>query len=68
MRIELRAPRDLSLRLGATAPATAAHHRQLRDQGDLLVGGPRQPWLAAFRCWQMTPQNGGEEANDNIQQ
>ena len=58
-RIELRCARDLALRLGATMPETTAHHRQLRDQGDLLVREPRQPWLATFWRWQMTPQEMG---------
>jgi hypothetical protein len=57
---ELRCARDLSLRLGATMPETAAHHRQLRDHGDLLARDPQQPYLATFRSWQTTPQQMAE--------
>jgi hypothetical protein len=54
--IELRASRDLSLKLGAAGARDNRTHRQFRDQGDLLVREPRQPWLAAFWRWQITPQ------------
>lgn len=37
-----------------------AHHRQLRDQGDLLLRDPRQPYLATFWRWQLTPEEMAE--------
>lgn len=35
--IELRCSRKLALWLGAMAPETLAHHKRMRDAGDLLV-------------------------------
>jgi hypothetical protein len=66
--IELRCTRDLALRLGATMPETTAHHRQLRDQGDLPVCDPRQPWLATFwRVGADGAEDGGGAANASVQ-
>jgi hypothetical protein len=55
-RIELRCARDLALRLGATMPETTAHHRQFRDQDDLLVRDPRQAYVATFWPWALSAQ------------
>jgi hypothetical protein len=51
--------RDLAVRLDATAPETTAHHRQLRDQGDLIVRDLSQPYLVGFWAWQITPEEDG---------
>lgn len=42
--IELRCSRDLALRLGAVGPETIAHHKRMRDAGDLLVRDTRTSW------------------------
>jgi hypothetical protein len=48
--IELRAGRDLALKLGAVRPLSIAHHRAMRDAGDLLVRN--QDGAALFWSWQ----------------
>lgn len=42
--LELRCSRDLALRLGAIAPETVDHHRQLRDAGHLMVRDKVTAW------------------------
>lgn len=49
---ELRCSRDLALRLGAIGPETIAHHRQLRDEGHMLVRDGRTGW-AMFWPWEL---------------
>lgn len=51
MVIELRCSRDLALRLGAVGPETVAHHKALRDRGDLLVRDTITSW-PMFWAWQ----------------
>jgi hypothetical protein len=48
--IELRCCRDLALKLGAIGPETIAHHKAMRDAGDLLVRD--QSGAALFWQWQ----------------
>lgn len=50
-RLELRCSRDLALRLGAVAPLSVGHHRELFAAGGLLVRDPVTAW-PLFWPWQ----------------
>lgn len=54
--MELRCSRDLALRLGAVAPETTRHHREMRDAGDLLVRDGQTGW-AMFWKWELTRED-----------
>jgi hypothetical protein len=54
-RIELHCTPDLALILGAIRPETMAHHREMKNAGDLLVRDIATS-LPMFWAWQMTPQ------------
>lgn len=52
--IELRCSRDLAIRLGAIAPDTAEHHRQLRDAGKhMLIRDTTTSWPM---FWALVPE------------
>lgn len=42
--LELRCSRDLALRLGAVGADSPAHHRAMRDAGDMLVRDRATGW------------------------
>ena len=47
--MELLCSRDLALRLGAIAPETTRHHRELRAAGHMLVRDGQTGWAMFWK-------------------